>query len=296
METERNTLRETVDRGKSLIPFYSYSQNWNNFTLYLHWHNEFEIIYVEKGSIIYTIDTVSTKVSEGQAIIINSGQLHSAHTINGEGSLHHALLFDLNFLNSAINDLCQNNYIDPLLNGDFRFPLIIDENYIWGRKVIEEVKEILGICSLKQFGWEIGIKASLYKIVSIIARENKLIVNKMSSASSLNYKISIIKNTINYIQNKYTEKMYIEDLAKEANMNPQYFCRFFKANTGKTIVDFINQYRIEQATKLLKTGYKKISDIYLEVGFDNFSYFIKKFKEYENMTPNQYKKQLLNEI
>lgn len=296
METEKNTLRETVDRGNSLIPFYSYNQNWNNFALYLHWHNEFEIIYVEKGSIIYTIDTVSTKVSKGQAIIINSGQLHSAHTINGEGSLHHALLFDLNFLNSAINDPCQNNYIEPLLNGNFRFPLVIDEDCIWGRKVIEEIKEILSIFSEKQFGWEIGIKASLYKILSVIARENKFVVNEISSASSLNYKIRIIKNTINYIQNKYTEKMYIEDLAKEANMNPQYFCRFFKANTGKTIVDFINQYRIEQATKLLKNGDKKISDICFEVGFDNFSYFIKKFKEYENVTPNQYKKQLLNKI
>ncbi|QAA33186.1 AraC family transcriptional regulator [Clostridium manihotivorum] len=290
METEKGTLRETVDRGEALIPFYAYNHVWSNFTLYLHWHNEVEIIYVEKGSLVYTIDTIPIKVSEGEFIIINSGQLHSAHTICNGDCVHHALLFDLNFLNSKHDDSCQLNYLNPLLSGYYRFPTSIDINTNCGKKVIGEIKEILESYNEKYFGWEIAIKASLYKIFSVVAREGDFLINESTYTSAISYKITILKRVLNYIQKNYADKIYTEDLAKEVSMNPQYFCRFFKANTGKTPVDFINQYRIEQATKLIKNADKKISDICYEVGFENFSYFIKKFKEYEKCTPNQYRK------
>jgi len=289
MKTEKNTLRETVDRGETLIPLYIYHHFSDKYMLYLHWHNEFEIIYVEKGSLIFNVDTVPIKISAGQCIIINSGQLHSAHYINDELSLHHALLFDLNFLSSASFDYCQSNYITPLLNGQYRLPLIIDEKSNWGSRVIREIKETIAVYDEKEFGWEMGIKASLFKILFTIAKENKFIIDEAAASSSVNYKINVIKKSLNYIQQNYTRKIYIEDLAKEVNMNPQYFCRFFKANVNKTPVEFINEFRIEQASKIIKTEDKKISEVCFEVGFDNFSYFIKKFKEYKNCTPNKYR-------
>jgi len=87
-------------------------------------------------------------------------------------------------------------------------------------------------------------------------------------------------------------KIYIEDLALEANMNVQYFCRFFKSVIGKTPVEYINSYRIEKATELLQTETLSISNIALSVGIDNFSYFVKQFKKYKNCTPSQYRKSL----
>lgn len=289
MSTNKNNLKETVDRGNPPIPFYIYHQYHNKYNLYLHWHNEIEIVYVEKGSLTFIVDTVPIKISEGQCIIISSGQLHSANCTDNDVSLHHALLFDLNLLSSSSFDYCQNKYIDPLLNGEYRFPLIIDEKSQWGCDVIREVKEAIDVYDKKDFGWEMGIKASLYKILSFIAREDKFIVQKKNSISSKNYKVDIVKKALNYIQNHYNKKIYIENIANEVNMNPQYFCRFFKSNTGKTPVDFINQYRIEQAANILKTEDKKISEVCFEVGFDNFSYFIRKFKQYKNCTPSKYK-------
>jgi len=289
MKTEKNTLRETVDRGEALIPLYIYHHFSDKYMLYLHWHNEFEIIYVEKGSLVFNVDTVPIKISDGQCIIINSGQLHSANCINDELSIHHALLCDINFLSSASLDYCQRNYISPLLDGQYKFPFTIDEKSDWGSRVIREVKEAIAVYDDKEFGWEMGIKACLFKILFTIAKENKFIIDEAATSSSVNYKINVIKKSLNYIQQNYTRKIYIEDLAKEVNMNPQYFCRFFKSNVGKTPVEYINEFRIEQASKIIKTEDKKISNVCFEVGFDNFSYFIKKFKEYKNCTPNKYR-------
>lgn len=136
---------------------------------------------------------------------------------------------------------------------------------------------------------ELSIKASLLKIISIIAANNKFTIEDTMLASTKNYKIDVIKKIINYIHNNYNKKIYIDELSKEANMNTQYFCRFFKSLTGKTPIDYINYYRIDQAAKILKTEDKKILYICYEVGFDNFSYFIRKFKEYKKCTPSKFK-------
>lgn len=288
---EKNTLREIVDRGSSNIPFYVYTELCSNYTLYLHWHNEIEMIYVEKGTVVYNVENIPLRVSGGQCIIINSGQLHSGQSINSEACLYHAVLVDLNFLKGPEEDYCQKKYISPLINGELKLPQIIDENTSWGRNTLREVKEVIELYGHKTPGWEMGIKASLYKMLAQLAMEDKLLENRISEESHLSYKIGIIKKSIDYIQNNYKNKIYISDLAGEVNMNSQYFCRFFKKNTGKTPVDFINQFRIEQAAKSIAEENKKISDICFESGFDNFSYFIKKFKEYKNCTPYKYKLQ-----
>ena len=120
-----------------------------------------------------------------------------------------------------------------------------------------------------------------------------MLLNKKNIKSiKKDYKIDLIKKILNYIHENYNDKIYIEDLALEANMNVKYFCRFFKSVIGKTPVEYINSYRIEKATELLQTETLSISNIALSVGIDNFSYFVKQFKKYKNCTPSQYRKSL----
>lgn len=71
--------------------------------------------------------------------------------------------------------------------------------------------------------------------------------------NSKDYKLHVLKQVVTYIQEHYSEKIYIQELADEVNMNPQYFCRFFKSMTGKKPTDYINHHRIEKAINLLLT-------------------------------------------
>ena len=59
-----------------------------------------------------------------------------------------------------------------------------------------------------------------------------------------------------YIDKNYLNKIYIEDLAKEVNMNSQYFCRFFKSVIGKTPIDYLNNYRIEKSVDPTRPIYR----------------------------------------
>lgn len=293
-----NTLKENAIHGDAMFPLKIYRNTdfEGNYSLPYHWHEEVEIIFVEEGEITFNIDMKPINLSSNQCLFINSHTLHSANALNNNRSVHHAIVFDMNILSSSLYDYCQNKYIDPLLNNTLSFPSLINNSFTCSQKILSEIKELINIYYTKFNGWELGVKASLLKIISLIAQDNKFIKNTSITSSSNNYKVERIKLVLDYIYKNYRNKIYIDDLAKQANMNTQYFCRFFKSITGKSPILYINHYRIEKAAKLLQTKDYTVMDICFNVGFDNFSYFIKKFKEFKNCTPSEYRKMNLNFI
>lgn len=92
-------------------------------------------------------------------------------------------------------------------------------------------------------------------------------------------KITAIKTVLSYITDHYHEKLYVQDLASQVNMNEQYFCRFFKRSIGKTPIDYINDYRLNKVIRLLETGDAQITEICLECGFNNMGDFQRLFKQ-----------------
>lgn len=289
---EKYGLKEKRTHGTAMFPLHIYTQedSLGKYNLSVHWHEEIELIYVEKGEILFHIDMNTIKVSAGQFIFINSEQLHGANAIDNIPSTHHAIVFDLNILGSSIYDYCQSKYIDPILQRSIEFPQLIDGTSIVGKKLILEMNDIIDAYKNNYIGWELSIKASLLKVISYLAQGDLFIKEDAAKLTSKDYKVQLVKKVLHYIYNHYQEKIYIEDLAKETNMNTQYFCRFFKSITGKTPIDYINHYRIEQAAKILQTENIKVMEVSLNVGFDNFSYFIKKFREIKKCSPSEYRK------
>ena len=74
------------------------------------------------------------------------------------------------------------------------------------------------------------------------------------------------------------------------NLNPQYFCRYFKENIGKTATRYIQEVRMEKAAEALAETNEKIITIAADSGFDNIGYFIRKFREIKGVTPSEYRK------
>ena len=109
------------------------------------------------------------------------------------------------------------------------------------------------------------------------------------------YRVQIIKSSLEFIRKHYQEKIYIRDLAGNASMNEQYFCRFFKKILGKSPITYINEYRIKQAIILLQTTDSPVMDICLDCGFNNLGNFLREFKKDTGFTPLQYRKHFSSE-
>jgi AraC-like DNA-binding protein len=98
-----------------------------------------------------------------------------------------------------------------------------------------------------------------------------------------------VKKTKNYIKTFYTSQIKIEDIAKRLHLSPQYLSRYFKANTGISIQQYIINTRIKNAKYFLSQGYT-VDDTALAVGFNDTSNFSKIFKREVGKSPIEYKK------
>ena len=84
----------------------------------------------------------------------------------------------------------------------------------------------------------------------------------------------------------------LSDMAAAVHMTPKYFCRFFKATTHRTPVDYLNYFRVEAACNEIAATDRNLTEIALDVGFSNLNYFIRQFKKYKGITPGQYLSQI----
>jgi Response regulator containing CheY-like receiver domain and AraC-type DNA-binding domain len=92
-----------------------------------------------------------------------------------------------------------------------------------------------------------------------------------------------------YLIEHYSEDITLEDLAKITGYSPNYFSRLFKTRIGKTFVQFKGEIRILRAMEMFNKLDKTVTEVAIEVGYNDVTYFIRAFKEYTGLTPNEYK-------
>lgn len=102
----------------------------------------------------------------------------------------------------------------------------------------------------------------------------------------------IIGKSIKYIKNHLTENLNLEIVSKEMSLSPVYFHKKFKASTGKTIRDYIEEQRIKKSIYLLQTTDYSLTRIAYECGFSSQSYFSYVFKRRMKQTPREYLKDI----
>lgn len=96
-----------------------------------------------------------------------------------------------------------------------------------------------------------------------------------------------------FVQAHFKRPIPLYEIADVANMTVPSFCRYFKRISGKTFTHFVNEIRILHACKLLTEQQLSISNVALESGFNNFSYFNRIFKETTDKSPSAYRKQFV---
>ena len=93
-----------------------------------------------------------------------------------------------------------------------------------------------------------------------------------------------------YLAANYRQKFSLSEVAARFYLSPYYLSRLFKRVTGQSIVDYINNRRIEAAQKLLETTELSISAVAEQTGFASAAHFRRVFHEVMGTGPLQYRK------
>ncbi|RGC55554.1 AraC family transcriptional regulator [Agathobaculum butyriciproducens] len=131
-------------------------------------------------------------------------------------------------------------------------------------------------------------EAALLGIVAVCAQYGRLVGHQMRPGAD--YKAQQLKEIVGYLGEHFTEPLSLSAVAAEFGLSPQYFSTFFRDNFGRTFTQHINSLRIEQAARLLRETDLPVMEVGFRVGFDNFSYFIKRFRLVYGVSPSHYRK------
>jgi AraC-like DNA-binding protein len=289
---ENPELKEKAAHGDLMFPLHVYhcDSGYKQDILDYHWHDEVEFIYLVQGKAFFKVGTTPVEVHPGQAIFVESGVIHSGNSLEQSHCIYDAIVFDPNQLNSNTYGTCQSKLINPFVLKQYQLPPVITGEPSWEKDLLEQLVEVIKIFAAKPWGYELAIKASLCKILSYIIINCQPVKTKKTSDSASRFKLDQLKKVFNFIKNNYQLKITVDDLSQEANLSNYHFSHFFKAMTGQSPIEYLNRYRINQAVRLLLEGNAKVMEIAYEVGFENFSYFVKTFKDYQQRTPSEIRK------
>ncbi len=264
-----------------------------------HWHEEVEILYFFGGEFRLEINMEQFYVHSEALYFINPGELHSIYAEKAGSPGEDAIVFSLDILSFDSCDAAQIQLIQPIKNGKMLFPrcLLPDHpGYLTVRDAFLDTMHSFGYplnesAPLKNGAVtddltnQLFIKSSLLRILAVLSK-HKLFT---PTEKDLNKRVEEIKTVLTHIREKYKEKIYIQDLAALVHMNEQYFCRFFKKSIGRTPMEYLNEYRIKQAMRLLEETDLPVTEVCLESGYNNLGNFLRAFKKYTKTTPLKYR-------
>lgn len=130
----------------------------------------------------------------------------------------------------------------------------------------------------------------LYMLLALLMENSSLL--SIQGKAFFSSKEEYVKNAAAYIQTNYSRKVTVEEIANYVRLNRSYFGVIFKELTGLTPQEFLIDFRIDKAKKLLSDMSMSIGDVSRSVGYDDPLTFSKLFKKNVGVSPNAYRKNI----
>lgn len=259
------------------------SLDWNPL-FHPHWHDQvFEMIYMVEGCADFRIGSASFVAAPGDIYLIPEGELHAGYVMDMH-PLYYAILFDRRHIMSPYLKTLNN---ESMLNGHFHPPACLkpgDEDY---ELLVAPIQSIIAEFTERRPAFEIALRAHLSMLTLTMLRLylGPKRSSRLEAANRRN--IEKLKEVMLFVENGYADTITIEEAAAVAKMSRFHFCRTFKQTTGRTFIEFLNQYRIDKAEELIAETELNITHIAEKVGFGSINYFSRLFRKYKYMSPAQ---------
>ncbi|MCI9148707.1 MAG: AraC family transcriptional regulator [Hungatella sp.] len=294
------TLKERVTHGTSKNPLMALHFSAGPETLYpdrffaaRHWHSDIELILVRKGAYLCETNLETFRLEEGHFAIVNSEELHQLTGL-GQNTIHDVILFSPDILDFSYPDEWQEQWIRPFLNHELAFPHTLMPDHPAYPQYFLLFDQILQKALAGQKDWYIHCKLLLLNLFVLSAESGLLLSAGQHCPAPGQHRISRYKTIISYMEEHFQEPVTLKHLADAVPCNPQYLCRFFKELAGISPIQYLINYRIQRACGLLANTSLPILQIAMDCGFDNVSYFIRKFKEARGCTPKEFRRLYLS--
>ena len=234
-----------------------------------HYHNCWEIYYLQDGVCCFFIDNKSYRLTPGDMALFPPGIIHKT---NYETPTFSRLLI-----------YCSSDFIPPSSEG------ILHQSPFFARtdataEIIDSIfKTIQQEYNQPDAFSEDLIKNKVSELLLLIARENRSADQAMKTSS-------VVEKAVRYIRSRYMDPISLGDVANHCFVSREHLSRIFKRETGFNISEYLTIYRLQKAESLLRENSKlKVAEVAQKCGFNDSNYFSKSFKKMYNIPPTAIK-------
>ncbi len=271
--------------------FYSNQQSFllsefkqNYFDSPWHFHNEYELTYINSGYGTRFVGTSAELFTAGDFVLIGPKLPHywRCDTVFYERKelIAKSQVFQFKEDLFFTQELPEMKNIHLLLKKATSGIQFID-----GKKYEKQIKvlgRLTGIHRLLAF----------YTLLEELSLDtNQRLLSTTQSSQFYQAKDSArFQKILNYVFDNLEQEISLEIIAEKVHMSKSSFCKYFKKRTKTTFTEYINGLRIAKASKLLSESDLTISEVCFTSGFNSLSYFNRQFKKRKNISPTAYAK------
>ncbi len=251
-----------------------------------HCHNCVEMMYILQGAGICNVNGKPHTVSRGSLFVMSPDDTHE-YQVERDFIYYNILFFPDLFTEEELGILRSFPHFDhwlfsnPRAEKKFQFmPPLSDELETMIDDIAIEFKQA-------QAGFELSARATFIRFIVFLLRSLNRVKSSQLKTTDSN---SVITRTIYYINRNFHKQLTLNSLAKTAGVSVSTLSRSFRETTGDSPIDYLGKVRAGKAQFELTHTDKPISQIAVELGYCDSSYFSRSFRRFTGMSPREYRK------
>lgn len=252
-----------------------------NDTFYWHYHPEIELVYAKSPQGIRHIGSHISYYNNSDLVLIGSNIPHLNFDYGVENKVETVVIhLPSDFFDQQSKHNPEFSIFSSLLNKANKGVAFSGETKSKVGKLLE------GLSNQNSYNRLI----KLLELLGILARseEYELLNAKAIKTDKTLKAQQRIQKVFHWVEEHYSKEIKVEQVAKEVNLSPIAFSRWFKQETGETFINYVNDQRIYHSKNLLLKG-RNVSESCFSCGFNNLSYFNRVFKKRVGCSPKDYR-------
>lgn len=287
---DRHTLEETV---QLITPDFPYMANLCDLgghpdhTCPWHWHEEVELFWVREGRLEYHLPSGCHVFEAGEGGFLNAGVLHMTRQGGTGPSIQEEVLFHPRFVGGEEDSLITRKYVRPLLDDPGLALLRLSPEAEGHREVLGLIRRSFEDYQRRAEGFELEVRelaVQIWRKLLALRGDVGWVRRPDHRTNSLR-----VKGMMEFIAGHYGGRVTLEQIAAAGCVSVRECGRCFQETLGTSPIQYLMDYRLRQACRLLDHTALSITEIAVSCGFGTSSYFGSAFRRRFGQTPRQYR-------
>ncbi len=252
-----------------------------------HSHDFCELVIVTQGRAMHCLEGDDFPVTAGDIFLLQGRQRH--YFFDREDLVLTNIMYEPEGIGLPEGDLRKlAGYsamflLEPTYRRQHRFASRLHLKRVPLAHVERLTEEMERECTDRPPGYEVAVRAKLLELIVYLSRAYT------ESDTTEAHALLRVGNVIGALEHDYAKEWRVADLLSIAHMSRSTLMRVFRRATGQTPIEYLVRLRIQKAMELLRNSGRTITEIAMDVGFNDSNYFSRQFRRLTGTPPRQFR-------